>query len=42
MTLAMDIADGTHAEASTNMIATQAGNITQPPPGVVNYQIWLR
>jgi len=34
----MDIADGTHAEASTNMIATQAGNITQPPPGVVNFK----
>ena len=34
----LDIADGTHAEASTNMIATQAGNITQPPPGVVNFK----
>ena len=34
----LDIADGTHAEASTNMIATQAGNITQPPPGVTNFK----
>jgi hypothetical protein len=34
----LDIADGTHAEATTNMIATQAGNITQPPPGVSNFK----
>ena len=36
--LSVDIADGTHAEASTNMVVTQAGNITQPPPGVVNFK----
>lgn len=34
----LDIADGTHAEATTNMVVTQAGNITQPPPGVVNFK----
>lgn len=34
----LDITDGTHAEATTNMIATQAGNITQPPPGVNNFK----
>ena len=34
----LDIADGKHAEASTNMIVTPPGNITQPPPGVVNYK----
>lgn len=34
----VDISDGTVAEATTNMIANQIGNITQPPPGLSNFK----
>lgn len=37
--LEVDIADGTEVRATTDMIASIAGNITQPPPGVVGYKM---
>jgi hypothetical protein len=36
--LRIDFADGTWVYSTTNMIAVQEGNITQPPPGVDQYK----
>ena len=37
--LEVDVADGTEVRATTDMIASVAGNITQPPPGVIGYKM---
>lgn len=35
----LEIVGDSSAEATTNMIANQIGNITQPPPGVPNFKL---
>ena len=35
----LEIVGNASAEATTNMIANQIGNITQPPPGVANFKL---
>ncbi|MDG2208769.1 MAG: hypothetical protein P8K81_02145, partial [Flavobacteriales bacterium] len=35
----LEIVGNAGAEATTNMIANQIGNITQPPPGVANFKL---